>query len=279
MKKTNSLLIVIMVCGFSLSLASADTIVWWRFEEGTAGEVVTTVQDWASDGISEGSLSGGDPSGDPVYALTDHALDVNGLTDNVALQMDGFDDYIPNIPFVTLTLENTFTMECIINWAGAMETPAEGFRATDMILQQSDGIGTGRSLLYIQTNELDEAAIPTFASYLGGATTDIPDVEVPSNQWIYVGLTYDNGILTLWMDTDLSDGVQPDANIGENFIDFEDNDAPLILGRHKSLVDYFHGQISEFRVTDSGLAPDGMSPPPDHLQVSQKVAVQEWPLH
>ncbi len=278
--KIKVLLIVLMVCGFGLSLASADSITWWRFEEGSAGDVVSTVQDWAPDGISEGSLSGGDPSGDPVYTLTGHSLDVNGLADSVAIQMDGFDDYIPNIPFITLTAESTFTMECILNWAGPMETHAEGFRATDMILQQGDGIGTGRSLLYVSTtSEVDETETPIFASYLGGVTTNIPDVEFPSNQWIYVGLTYDDGILTLWMDTDLSDGIQPDSNIGENFVDFEDNDAPLILGRHKSMIDYFHGQISEFRITDSGLGADGMSPPADHLQVSLKVGVQEWSLY
>ena len=265
----------LLVCCFAVALVSAETIAWWRFEEGAPGEVVATVHDWAPDGTSEGDLSGGDPSGDPVYASTDHSLDVNGLADRVALQMDGVDDYIPNIPFVTLTWESRFTIECIFNWAGAVETPAEGFRAVDMILQQSDGLGTGRSLLYIITNEDDETVIPSLASYLGGATTNIVDVEVPSNQWVYAGATYDDGGYTLWLDTDLSDGIQPDSNFAENFLDFEDNDAPVIIGRHKNLVDYFHGMISELRVTDSGYGPD-WGPPEDHFQVAPAANVGDW---
>ncbi len=258
---------------FLTQTVSADTIAWWRFEEGSDGDVVTTIKDWGENGSSEGSLSGGSPEGDPVYVSTEHSLDVNGLPDQIALKMDGVDDYIPDIPFVSLDFTSTFTVECIIRWDGIMENPPEGRREISMILQQQDGLGTGRSLLYIQEDSL------TLASYLGGAATVLEGVEVPANQWMYAGFTYDDGIITLWMDLDLTDGIDPASYTITNFLDYEDNDAPMIIGRHKNLIDNFHGQISELRITDSGINFDGPlpeNPPEDHLQVSPAASAQNW---
>jgi len=48
----------------SLSIQSlsiqAETLAWWRFEEGIDGAVVTSVKDFGEDGQSDGDRSGGD---------------------------------------------------------------------------------------------------------------------------------------------------------------------------------------------------------------------------
>ncbi len=258
-------------------IVQAETLAWWRFEEGTAGEVVSSVKDFGEDGQSEGSRSGGDVMGEPTYISTDHNLDVNGIPDLLALNMDGVDDYIPNMPEITFDLFSFFTVEAIVYWRGLPEdVPQERIdRGISMILQQSDSDdSTGRSWLFI--NETDS----TLRSFIGGSSTIIEGVEVPANQWIYTGLTYNDGLVVLWLDTDLTDGIQPTSNSFTNPIDFEDNSAPLIIGRHKSLPDNFHGMISELRVTDSGLGDGPLldNPPNDHLQVSQSAPVSDWTL-
>jgi len=207
---------------------------------------------------------------------TNNNLNVNGLPDLLAIDMDGVDDYIPNMPEITFDLFSTFTVEAILNWNGIPEdAPQERLdRDISMIIQQSDGENTGRSWLFI--NETAQ----TLGSFIGGSGTTLEDVVVPANQWIYTGLTYNDGIVVLWLDTDLSDDIQPAMHTVTNFLDFEDNSAPLIIGRHKTLPDNFHGQISELRVTDSGLGEGPLleNPPNDHLEVSQSAKVVDWNL-
>lgn len=255
--------------------AGAETFGWWRFEEGEPGAEVTTLRDWGEDGQSEGTRSGGDVMGAPVYIETTHGVDIGGLPDRIALDMDGFDDYVPNMPAIEFDLFATFTVEAVIYWRGIPENPPEGRRATSMIIQQSDGEATGRSWLFIQEDDL------TLRSFIGGATTMLEGVEVPAQQWIYVGFTYDDGFVTLWMDTDLSDGIDPASNTATDFHDFEDNSAPLIIGRHKSLIDNFHGMISELRITDSGFGegPLPENPPDNHFTATPAAFVNEWAVY
>ncbi len=276
LNRMERMFLLIVIFAIFSTPAYSDTLAWWRFEEGSDGQVLTgEIKDWGEDGLSEGQLTGGSPHGDPIYGLTDHNLDVNGLSDQLALQFDGIDDFIDQIPAVGFNMFSTFSVEAIINWGGIMENPPEGDRGVNMILQQSDGEQTGRSWLFIQESDL------TLRSYIGGAGTIMEGMEVPANQWIYVGVTYDDGFVVLWMDTDLSDGIQPETNTFTGFQDFEDNEAPLIIGMHKNLADHFYGKISELRITDSGLGegPLPENPPADHLQVSPAASIHEWDLY
>lgn len=249
------------ICTAQISFG--ETFAWWRFEEGSPGVEVTEVKDFGEDGASDGPRSGGNPMGGVLYGATSHGMDINGLPDRVALNMDGFDDYIPDLPFTTITIFDTFTVEAIVLWRGIVDPPPPDKRNISMILQQQDADGVGRSLLYI----IEDSEPPTIASFLGGGSSSIEEAEVPADQWMYVGFTYVDGFLTLWMDTDITDGIDPAENYQTNFMDYEDNSAPMIIGRHKSLIDNFHGMISELRITDSGYGdgPEPENPPNDHM--------------
>ena len=61
----------------SVPVAFSETLAWWRFEDGTDGAELTSVKDFGSDGVSEGSRSGGNPQGSPTYIATNHSLDIN----------------------------------------------------------------------------------------------------------------------------------------------------------------------------------------------------------
>lgn len=276
--------VLIIVSMIMVPSTFADSFAWWRFGEGTPGSPVSSVKDFGNDGSSDGPSTGGNPMGGVIYGTPDHGMDIDGLPDRVALDMDGFDDYITGIPFTALTLFDTFTIEAIVNWKGIVDPAPEGKRNISMILQQQDAGGTGRSLLYIQEVAPDTPdSFSTVASFLGGGTSVIDFEEVPSNQWIYVAVTYADGFVTLWLDTDITDGITPGDTYVTSFLDYEDNDAPMIIGRHKSLIDNFHGMISELRITDSGYGegPNPENPPNDHFTATPaaNTKVEHWSLY
>lgn len=234
------LFFLVIVFAFSVCLSStAETLAWWRFEEGTVGNPAESVRDWGADGNSMGNFPGV-IVGAPIYESAGDYNLVNGLANNVGLDFNGFDDYVADIPGFPITAADTFTCEAIVKWYGLLGT------AVNHIFQQADSSGTGRTILSIDTNN-------KLQTYIGGSAFTIEDVDIPIDEWIYMGVTYDAGVLALWLDIDLSDGIQPKSYFNVTERNFEDNDGGFFIGTHKSLANNFFGVISEIRVTDAGI--------------------------
>ncbi len=219
--------------------AEFEALAWWRFEEGSAGDTASTIRDYGADGPSEGEF-GGQAQNNPVYVSVDEDLQtISGLENHLALQFNGLDQEITGIDALPVGPGSVFTVEAIIRWAGPTGN-------TNVLLQQEDGIGIGRSWLTVQDSGLMQA-------YIGGTATQVGGTAVPIDEWVYVGVTYDKGVLVTWMDNDLSDGIDPGTYSNFNLVEMETNDGGLIIGNHKSFTDFFNGEIAELRITTAGL--------------------------
>ena len=120
---------------------------------------------------------------------------------------------------------------------------AAWFKPTDAsinryILQQVDGSGTGRSWLYITSGGKLE-------SYIGGSALTGP-TTVSLNEWHHAAVTYDqdSGMLSLYLDGQLENSAVRSA---------ESSDGGMRIGNHKSVPNYFQGEIDEVAVFAAAL--------------------------
>lgn len=249
--------------------ANADTIAWWRFEEGAPDQNATgSIQDYGSDGQSSGAFAG-NVFGEPFFNEVDETRFINPgkLEDTVALEFDGLDDEFFAAEPVGVSASSVFTVEAIIKWFGP-----DG--KNHAIMQQDDGIGTGRTWLFINNSD------STLRSFIGGDSTIVADPLVPIDQWIYAAVTYNEGAVAVWMDPDLSDGIQPETAWAVSEYDMEENDGLLIIGNHKAQNNLFFGEISEIRITRSGFGGfvQQAQPPANTFTIGDAVPVSDWAI-
>jgi len=210
---------VLIACLMLTSAAEAELVGWWQFEEGSG----TTVLD----------SSGYDNNG----TLFDNVQWADGKT-GLAMQFDGTSGHI-EVPFsenLRLLNQSDFT---ICAWCMLNTVPPSTNR---MVMQQGDGNGTGRSLLYIgNTNEI--------RSYAGGATT-ASGVGAVAGEWIHAAV-----VVTEMGATDSiqlhADGVAVGA--ANTTLGMEDCEGAYFIGSHKNLNNVWDGLLDDVRVYNHAL--------------------------
>lgn len=139
--------------------------------------------------------------GDPNYV--DNAIHLDGINDYVELPSDIINpasDSFSAFAWVRLDAKSS---------------------SNQLIMQQADGNGTGRALLY------RTAADDTLRSYLGNASTiSAQAVFSETCEWHYVGLTYDGQTVTLYTDGQSCGSCSQNA---------ESCDGKLLIGINKFL--------------------------------------------
>ncbi|MEZ4664138.1 MAG: LamG-like jellyroll fold domain-containing protein [Caldilineaceae bacterium] len=105
------------------------------------------------------------------------------------------------------------------------------------ILQQSDGTGTGRTWLAVETDGV-------VRSFLGGSTL-ASTTKVSADTWYHAAVTYDGVTLKLYLDGML------EASAAKTL---ESSDGGLLIGAFKTLSDFYTGEIDELTIHDRALA-------------------------
>jgi len=201
------------------SVAEAELVGWWQFEEGSG----TTALD----------SSGYDNHG----TLFDNLQWTDGKI-GLAMQFDGAAGHI-EVPFsdsLRLLNQSDFT---ICAWCMLNTVPPSQNR---MVMQQGDGNGTGRSLLYIgNTNEI--------RSYAGGATT-ASGVGAIAGEWIHAAV-----VVTELGATDsiqlYADGVA--AGAANTTLGMENSEGAYFIGSHKNLNNVWDGLLDDVRIYNHAL--------------------------
>lgn len=137
-----------------------------------------------------------------------------------ALDFDGVNDYV-NVPYLINPQKTGFT---------AMAWVKLDASSGDHVIFQQDGTG-GRAWI---TRKSDG----TLQSYIGGGYTNSTGT-LSVGQWHHVAVTYDNSTVRLFIDgyLDGSSSRTAEAATGD-----------LLIGKHKSLGNYWNGFIDEVRV-------------------------------
>ncbi|MFH1718675.1 MAG: LamG domain-containing protein, partial [Planctomycetota bacterium] len=210
----------VLMAGLMLtSVAEAELVGWWQFEEGSG----TTALD----------SSGYDNHGQ----LFDNVQWADGKI-GLAMQFDGASGHI-EVPFsesLRLLNQGDFT---ICAWCLLNTVPPSTNR---MVVQQGDGNGTGRTLLFIaNTNEI--------RSYAGGATTG-SGVGVVAGEWIHTAV-----IVTEMGATDSIQLYADGAAIGaaNTTLGMENSEGAYFIGSHKNLNNVWDGLLDDVRIYNHAL--------------------------
>ncbi len=210
----------ILIAGMMMtSVAEAELVGWWQFEEGGG----TTVLD------SSGNNNNG--------TLFDNVQWADGKI-GLAMQFDGTSGHI-EVPFsesLRILNQGDFT---ICAWCLLNNVPPSTNR---MVVQQGDGNGTGRSLLFVaSTNEI--------RSFAGGATT-ASGIGVVDGEWIHTAV-----IVTEMGATDSIQLYADGAAIGaaNRTLGMEDSEGAYFIGSHKNLNNVWDGLLDDVRIYNHAL--------------------------
>lgn len=152
----------------------------------------------------------------------------NGTTD----RLDVGNMIDPNASAMTMSI-----------WVFIVNMPATD--SNDIVVQQLDGTGTGRTLLFPQ----DTAGAVSVRSFIGGTTVaGSTNFVSRTNEWIHCGMTTatgGSGTARVWLDG---------ADDGSATVDPEASNGDMRLAANKSGVASFDGRMAEFAVWNRELS-------------------------
>ncbi len=157
----------------------------------------------------------------------------NNGHDAQGILFDGIADYL-DLDFVLDPAAESFSASLWFNVTDFSNRP--------IILQQTDGSGTGRAWLYLDSDGTLRTTLE------GGALASTN--AVTANSWHHAAVTYDGTTVRLYLDGNL-----------ENWVDktVEASDGNLWLGRHKtSPTQYFAGVMDELVIVPASFDPDAV---------------------
>jgi hypothetical protein len=223
--------------------ARADTVAYWRFEEGNAGSPATgPIVD------SSGSGNAGTPNGGPVYSSNVPAPFVpgTGLADSLSLSFNGSSQRIVMADTPSLAINGSITLEAYID-------PVSISHYGDIIFRGDDRAGldpyrltiSPQGNLYFQVTDsqndiaIVQAAVPAF------------------NQWMFVAATLNasSGAMNLYFNNAL---VATTTTTVTPFGPLLSNEEPGVsIGSTPASVspEYYAGLIDEVRISNTALSP------------------------
>lgn len=238
--KQSTQLIATLTCIISFayigSIANADEIGYWRFEEGTAAGTAVGV-----DSILDFSAfaNHGTPSGDPVYnsSVAVGTIPLTGAANLLGLDFDGTGDTVLIPTDAALNSAAPFTVEFWMNSSDATT-------GQKLLVDKSHGFGDSTGWFF-QTNGVGRVG---FGLGSAGSFNGIESISnIFDGQWHHLAGTYDGSTVELFVD-----GVSQDTiSVGA----FSNNNRDIRIGSARNNGRFFNGQIDELRVSNSVLSP------------------------
>jgi len=200
-----------LTCPSNGNATTTGLVGWWRFNRlgGTAGGGCNGSDDYCTPDDS-GQGNAGTAKNGPYLVAGKWGK---------AMKFDGSDDYVET----SLTIDPSTTSITVEAWVYPKQLPSEAGEAK-VVVQQTDGTGTGRSWIYGNTND-------TWSSYIGGSLRD-SGVSIKKNEWQHVAIVFDKTAST-WQF--YVNGEK--ANNGS--VTVESADGNWLIGAHKGLANYF----------------------------------------
>jgi len=260
MKKTTILLTVIM---FFSAWVNAETIAYWRFEQGTNGIKHTgELDNWYLDSSGNTNHLSAETNDENPYATNDlpfAAVPLTGETNLLAGTFDGnmslgaYGTYSePTVPINEHIFNNGFTVECMVKYFDFNFTVAVG----------NDGRPTPYGDPLFALKHRDEVGHPLQLAFFDGTTNNHKLYSarfIDTGIWYYVAAVCDGTNAYLYIKTREENAYQLEAtetNINGSALFYEDG-AIWTVGRgmwggvHNS---YLNGCIDEVRISDSALS-------------------------
>mgnify|MGYP006303791131 CR=1 FL=1 len=244
MKKT----IIFLFLLYSISVLSASTIGYWRFEEGSnnvAASGTNSVID------QSGYNNHGTPSG-PIYKsfTPNNNVPYTLASNNLSLQFDGLNDYVNVGNSSVFNITQTITLEA---WFYP-QTPANASGATYDSIVTKGGLWDYTSSYQLYYDSVNDA-VRGFIRW-GTNKDDHSGVSysIAQEQWIHAALTLDEqGKIKLYIN-----GVLKTANSLPDGKTMLSNSHEVWIGATSTNQSgrEFTGNIDEVRISDIALAPD-----------------------
>lgn len=228
-----------------VSQATATTVGYWNFEEGTPGNPLAGVNSVLD---QTANANHGSPSGNPVYSG-----DVAAGGGATSLALDGNGDYVTIANSAALNLSTAFTVEF------RMKAAAAGNSGLRLLVDKSHGFidSTGwtfqlnNGLINLNTGAGGGGA----GNFPGGAST----TNVLDNQWHHIAGTYDitdvGQELKLYIDGVL-EGAFNVAPYADNTRDVAIGAACVFAGCPFGPRRFFNGAFDDLRISDTALTAD-----------------------
>ena len=258
MKKIIILLITIM---FFSAWINADTIAYWRFEQGTNGTRHTGDHDnWYLDSSGNTNHLSAEANADNPYATNNLPFAVIPLTGETNLLATSFNNMAlgtygtysePIVPINEHIFTNGFTVECMVKYFGFNFAVAVG----------NDGRPTPYGDPLFALKHRDEAGHPLQLAFFDETTNNhklYSERFIDTGIWYRVAAVCDGTNAYLYIKTNQEDMYQLEAtetNINGGALFYEE-DAVWTVGRgmwggvHNS---YLNGCIDEVRISDTAL--------------------------
>ncbi len=223
---------ILLLLAFCVELP-AQTIGYWRFEEGASGSTATTAGSILD---SAAALNPGNPNGSPTYSsdVAESSLS-NGLTNGSSLQFDGINDFVLVPTDSALNAATEFTVEF---WMRSNDLKND----LALLVDKSHGFGdiTG---WFFQSNSSG------LVGFGAGSGSSFPSVSSLDNlfddQWHHLAGTYDGNDLEFWVD-----GVLQGTNsIGS----YNTNTRDIRFGNARNGGRFFSGSLDEVRISNRAL--------------------------
>ena len=227
-----AIIILVVLLG---NVTSANTIGYWRFEEGTAGGTA-----FGAGSILDNSAFGnhGTPVGDPAYTSSVAVATIprTGAGNLLSLDFDGNGDAVLIPTDAALDSADPFTVEFWVNSSDATS-------GQKLLVDKSHGFGDTLGWFF-QTDGIGRVAfgLGSAGSFRGVGTTD----NIFDGQWHHVAGTYDGNTIELFVD-----GVSQDT---ETVGVFTNNDRDIRIGSARNNGRFFTGQIDELRISNRVLS-------------------------
>jgi hypothetical protein len=190
---------------------------YWRL-----GETNGTMAIDASENGHDGTYTNGVTLGTTGALITDS---------NLAASFDGTNDYIVT-DFVLNPATNSFTVEAWIK-------PRRIGSGT--IVQQRDNNGTGRTWLYLSSDN-------GVATYFGGSEKSWNAGTVSTTEWTHVAFVYDNSshVYTFYKNG---------AATARGAVTGESTSGSILIGTDKPFVEFYQGSLDEIAIYGNALDP------------------------
>jgi hypothetical protein len=234
-----SILTVLVGC---TTLAKANTVGYWRFEEGTPGNTVT-----GANSVLDSSGNGLNLSGNSVYS-SDVAPQAAAIGSAVSMHFNGSSQQLTMADNTKLQLTHSLTIEAFIK----AEPLVAGTGMQGQILFRGDNRpGLDPYELYVSSSGQIVFQVDSATSIVSLAQA------IPNDQWLYVAGTLDDatGQMKLYVNGNVvastTTTVRPLGPLDANF------KPGLGVGsdQDSQYAELFNGWIDEVRLSDVALQP------------------------
>jgi hypothetical protein len=255
-------MVVVMISGLYVGDVLAETVGYWRFEEGTEGALVATVKDYSShkhDGegfnLALGDFAWLDEAEEVLIYSTEvpvSTIPQTGEANKYALRLDGIDDYVKVTTSDALNLFETgeITVEAWVYVEGAREGIAWAVTNWDYsVTNDAWGLGVIKQLdgTFEVFAAIGDGKNPTDGFVSSGA-------KIKKREWYHIAFIYADGEYTVYVNG-VQAGKGPDGNVDIHTMNPEVSGTVMIGRQTSGPLRHLEGMVDEVRVSSKALDP------------------------